>query len=99
MLPAVKLLVCWNGARGPLGHPCGDALHALHEAGHQPEVVKAYGHRFLPQALNRTAGRREAKRLTGSIVVPVLVTDEGDVVADSKAIEAWAREHPAAAPA
>ena len=91
----MKLFVCWNARRGPLGHPCGDAYHALREAGHEPEVVKAYGLRLLPDFLNRTQGRREAKRLTGRTTVPVLVTDEGEVVSDSKRIAAWAREHPA----
>ena len=92
----MKLYVCWNTKRGPLGHPCGDAHHALREAGHDPEVVKAYGMRLLPDLLNRTAGRREARRLTGDKTVPVLVTDTGEVVTESKRIVAWAREHPAA---
>lgn len=91
----MKLYVCWNVTRGPFGHPCGNAYHALREAGHDPEVIKSYGQRFLPGFLNRSPGRRETKRLTGSTVVPVLVTDAGDVVSDSKAIVAWAREHPA----
>ncbi|CAA9515343.1 MAG: hypothetical protein AVDCRST_MAG45-2171 [uncultured Solirubrobacterales bacterium] len=95
----MRLFVCWNVKRGPWGHPCGNAYHALRDAGHSPEVVKARGLRILPDLVNRTEGRREAKRLTGSNVVPVLVTDEGEVVADSKRIVAWAREHPAAASA
>ena len=90
----MKLYVCWNAKRGPLGHACGDAYHALRQAGHEPEVVKSYGLRLLPDVLNRTEGRREAKRLTGSTTVPVLVTEEGEVVSDSKRIVAWAREHP-----
>ena len=88
----MKLYVCWNTRQGPLGHPCGDAYHALREAGHDPEVVKAYGSRFLPDALNFTSGRREAKRLTGSTTVPVLVTDDGTVVAGSDEIAAWAAD-------
>ncbi len=91
----MKLYVCWNLKRGPLGHPCGKAYHALRQAGHDPEVIKSYGQRILPDLVNRTEGRREAKRLTGSTTVPVLVTDEGEVVSDSKKIVAWAREHPA----
>jgi glutaredoxin len=60
-----------------------------------PEVIKSRGLRILPDLFNRTEGRREAKRLTGSKTVPVLVTDDGEVVSDSKKIVAWAREHPA----
>jgi len=58
-------------------------------------VVKARGFGFLPERFNRTQGRREAKRLTGSTTVPVLVTDAGEVITDSRRIVAWAREHPA----
>ncbi len=97
---AMKLYVCWGTfkiAPRPGGHPCGSAYHALREAGHDPEVVKAYGLAALPDALNQTSGRREVKRLTGKTTVPVLVTDEGEVIADSKKIVAWAREHSAGA--
>jgi hypothetical protein len=91
----MKLYVCWNARRGPLGHPCGDAYHALREAGYEPEVIKSYGHFVLPDLLNRSEGRRVAKRLTGQSKVPVLVTDDGDAVWDSKQIVEWARQHPA----
>lgn len=96
LLP-VKLYVCWNAGPGPGAlHPCGKALLALRDAGYQPEVVKSRGFGFLPDRLNRTEGRRAAKRLTGSTIVPVLVSDAGEVISDSKRIVAWAREHPAA---
>ena len=95
MMRSVKLLVCWNAKRGPLGHPCGNAYHALREAGHDPEVVRSYGLRLLPDVLNFTPGRREVKRLTGSTTVPVLVSDDGDVITESKRIVAWAHAHPA----
>lgn len=78
----------------PGGHPCGNALAALHEAGHAPEV-KAAGGLGLP-LLNRTRGRAEVERLTGQRVVPVLVLDDGEAIRDSKAIIAWAAAHPAA---
>jgi hypothetical protein len=93
----VRLYICWGlfPSPRPGGHPCKNAYEALREAGHEPEVVKSYGLTLLPDAVNRTHGRREAKRLTGKTTVPVLVTDEGEVVADSKDIVAWAREHPA----
>jgi glutathione S-transferase len=50
----------------------------------------------FPELLNRTSGRQEAKRLTGSFMVPVLVTDDGEVIQESDAIVAWAQENPAA---
>jgi hypothetical protein len=97
----VKLYVCYGtfGSPRPGGHPCANAYHALKEAGHDPEVVKSYGWGLLPDFMNPTRGRREVKQLTGSTTVPVLVTDDGEVVAESKEIVAWAKAHPAAAAA
>ena len=97
----MKLYVCWGTftkTPRPGGHPCGNAHRALREAGHEPEVIRSYGLATLPDGIfNRTSGRREAKRLTGKATVPVLVTDDGEVVSESERIVAWAREHPAAA--
>ncbi|HEX8074633.1 MAG TPA: glutathione S-transferase N-terminal domain-containing protein [Thermoleophilaceae bacterium] len=97
----MKLYVCWGTFRSPRpgGHPCGNAYRALRDAGHDPEVIKSYGLGILPDALIQTEGRKEAKRLTGSSWVPVLVTDDGEVVNDSKRIVEWARTHPAGAAA
>ena len=95
----MKLYVCygtWKPAPRPGGHPCGQAYHALREAGHDPEVVRAYGLAILPDAFNQTAGRKRAKELTGSSTVPVLELDDGTAIADSRNIIAWAKEHPAA---
>jgi glutathione S-transferase-like protein len=98
----MKLYVCWGTfttAPRPGGHPCGNAYKALKEAGYDPEVIRSYGWGVLPEFMNRTEGRREAKKLTGSHWVPVLVTDTGEVVSDSKKIVAWAKSHPATAAA
>src|SRR5437868_4441323 len=57
----MKLYVCWGTFKNPLrpgGHPCGNAYHALKDAGHDPEVVKAYGLAPLPDV---TSGRKEVK--------------------------------------
>jgi hypothetical protein len=96
-----KLYVCWGtfSTPRPGGHPCRNAHEALARAGHDPEVVKAYGLGILPDALNATRGRREVRELTGQPMVPVLVTDEGDAIAGSREIVAWARAHPASATA
>jgi Glutathione S-transferase, N-terminal domain len=95
----MKLYVCYGTFRSPRpgGHPCGNAYRALRDAGHDPEVIRSYGLGMLPGIFNRTRGRREVKALTGSYMVPVLVTDDDEVVADSRRIEEWARAHPAAA--
>ena len=96
----MKLYVCygtWRPAPRPGGHPCGRAYHALREAGHQPDVVRTYGLGLLPDFLNLTPGRREVKRLTGDSWVPVLVTDDGEVVDGSRQIEEWAQAHPSTA--
>jgi hypothetical protein len=97
----MKLYICWGTFHSPRpgGHPCRNAYEALKEAGHEPELVKSYGLAILPDALNQTQGRKEVKELTGETWVPVLVTDDGEVVKDSKRIVAWAREHPRATPA
>jgi hypothetical protein len=97
----MKLYVCYGtfGSPRPGGHPCGNAYKALREAGHDPEVIRSYGLGPLPGIFNRTRGRQEVKKLTGSYMVPVLVTDDDEVVADSKKIVEWARAHPAGAAA
>jgi hypothetical protein len=93
----MKLYVCYGTfttTPRPGGHPCGNAYRALREAGYDPEVVRSYGLGILPGFLNRTSGRREVKKLTGEYWVPVLVTDDDEIVSDSKNIVAWAKEHP-----
>jgi Glutathione S-transferase, N-terminal domain len=96
----MKLYVCYGTfkpAPRPGGHPCGNAFHALKDAGHDPEVIKTYGWGALPEVFNRTAGRQEVKRLTGNVWVPVLVTDDGEVIQGSREIMDWAQAHPAVA--
>jgi len=97
----VKLYVCWGTFPTPRpgGHPCANAYHALKDAGHDPEVIKAYGLGLLPDAFNQTSGRRKVKELTGNSWVPALVLDDGTVLDDSKAIIEWAKANPATAAA
>jgi hypothetical protein len=98
----MKLYVCYGTfttTPRPGGHPCGNAYKALKDAGHDPEVIKSYGLAALPEFLNKTRGRQEVKELTGDVTVPVLVTDSGEVVRESKDIVAWAKAHPAGTPA
>jgi hypothetical protein len=95
----VKLYVCWNTMqfpRPPHGHPCHNAYKALRDAGYDPEVEKVGGLGIGPLKW-MTDGRREVERLTGQAAVPVLVTDEGERIHDSRKIVEWAKAHPPAA--
>jgi glutathione S-transferase len=91
----MKLYVCWGTFQVPgmRSHPCRNAYLALKDAGHDPELVKAHSSGALPAI---TRGRREVKELSGSSWVPLLVTDDGEVIGESQKIIDWAREHPAA---
>lgn len=95
----MRVYVCWDSRpKHPIigAHPCGIAVEAVRDAGYDPEVVKAYGWAKLPQALNFTSGRREVRELTGRDEVPVLVLDDGEVVAGTREIVAWAEANPSA---
>jgi hypothetical protein len=91
----MKLYICWGEFKSPRpgGHPCRNAAEALRGAGWKPQVKKVYGLGMLPSFMNPT--RREVRELTGEDWVPVLVTDDGEVVQDSKRIVAWAKANPA----
>jgi hypothetical protein len=88
----MRLYICWmtNQTPRPGGHPCANAFEALQEAGHDPEIKKSYGWKVLPAFMNNTSGRHEVKELTGKFDVPVLVLDDGEVIAGSQNIVAWA---------
>jgi hypothetical protein len=93
----VKLYVCWGTFPSPRpgGHPCRNAYQALREAGYDPEVEHVHGLGVGPVKWTSTPGRKEVRELTGQSVVPVLVTEEGEAIHDSKKIVEWARAHPA----
>jgi hypothetical protein len=93
----VKLYVCWGTFQTPRpgGHPCANAHKALREAGWDPEVQRVYGWGVLPDFMNPMRG--EVRKLTGQNMVPVLVTDDGELVQGSKRIVDWARANPATA--
>jgi hypothetical protein len=93
----VKLYICYGNFRSPRpgGHPCRTAQEAVKAAGYKPEVIKSYGLGYLPGLFNMTRGRREVKKLTGSYMVPVLVTDDGTVTQGSHEVADWANAHPA----
>ena len=93
----MKLYICYGlfSSPRPGGHPCKNAHDALKEAGHNPKVIKSYGLGILPDFLNWTSGRREVRKLTGNNWVPVLVTDDDQIVQGSGKIAAWAKANPA----
>lgn len=94
----MKLYVCWGTfptPRPPHGHPCRNAYMALKEAGYDPEVERVHGLGIGPIKLTDTPGRKKVQELTGQSAVPVLVTDDGEAIHDSRQIIAWAKEHPA----
>ena len=93
----MKLYVCWGTFQTPRpgGHPCANAHKALREAGYEPDVEKVHGLGIGPIKWTATPGRKKVEELTGQSVVPVLVTDDGETISDSKRIIAWARAHPA----
>jgi hypothetical protein len=95
----VKLYVCWGTfpTARPGGHPCRTAHNALRDAGHDPEVIRVHGLGIGPVKW-MTEGRREVQELTGQPAVPVLITDDGDAITESKRIAEWAKAHPAGAP-
>lgn len=90
----MKLYVCWGLHKFGGIHCCYRAYDALRKSGHNPELVKCYGWKALPDFLNQTPGRKEVKRLTGNTAVPVLVTDSGEVIQTSQAIIDWAEKNP-----
>jgi hypothetical protein len=92
----MKLYVCWGTFQTPRpgGHPCRNAHAALREAGWDLEVERVYGWGPLPDVLTPT--RRKIRELTGQNWVPVLVTDDDEVIQGSDKIAAWALDNPAA---
>ena len=99
----MKLYVCWGAwkratpwpFRRAETHPCGASHQALLDAGYDPQIIRCFGWEALPGIFNHTPGRRKVRELTGQEMVPVLVTEQGEVVTESAEIAAWARNNPA----
>jgi Glutathione S-transferase, N-terminal domain len=91
----MKLYICWGTFQTPRpgGHPCRNAHVALREAGWDPEVERVYGWGLLPDVMNPK--RVKIRELTGENWVPVLVTDDDEVIQGSDKIAAWALDNPA----
>jgi hypothetical protein len=90
----MKLYVCWGTFQTfGSGHPCRNALDALNAAGHEPHVIRSYGWGLLPAGLNRSEGRQLARQATGKSWIPLLVTDDNEIVVGSNNIQDWAAHH------
>ena len=100
----VVLYTCADGKAfgslpGPIAHPCGRAAVALDRGGHRYELRKVKGGTLkLWTWPSREKDRAEIERLSGQRAVPILVLDDGGVIAGSGEIARWAREN-APAPA
>lgn len=93
----MKLYTC--GAKkvgGSIGHPCGAAARALDAAGHAYEIETVGGFKNIPFTRGGDT-RAHIIELSGKPDVPVLVLDDGEVVAGSKTIIEWAHVNPATA--
>jgi hypothetical protein len=57
--------------------------------------VRAFGTGMLPDIpFNLTPGRMHVRRATGSSEVPMLETDDGEIIQGSRQIAEWARRNP-----
>jgi len=92
------LYTCAQKKRGPAAmHPCAKAGKALDAAGYRYELRVVGGYRMLPWTWgSRDDDRAEIRKLSGANEVPILVLDDGEVIAGSSTIARWAGEHPAA---
>jgi len=90
----VILYTCPGGKAAPSWHPCGRAAKALDDAGHDYQRRRVGGGRLMFWTwASRARDRAEVKRLSGRRTVPILVLDDGKVVAGSGAIVRWAQTH------
>jgi glutathione S-transferase len=89
------LYTCQSGKSAPALHPCGKAAKALEDAGHSYDWRQVKGGALKLWTWPRRArDRAEVERLSGQRAVPILVLDDGAVVAGSGKIADWARDNP-----
>jgi glutathione S-transferase len=96
------LYTCGEGTRprsfgGLITHACGRAAATLDDAGHHYETKLVPGYTSSPWSWpRRQRDRAEVKALSGKTSVPILVLEDGRVIAGSRQIAHWAEENPAA---
>ncbi len=88
------LYTCRWQKRSAGWHPCGVAAKALDGAGHSYEIKVVGGQVSMPWTWpTRRRDRAEVRALSGKNGVPLLVLDDGGVIAGSSQIARWAQEH------
>ncbi len=86
------LYICWGLHRTPRpGHPCRDAYEALEAAGVTPEMVRCDDGGYSPPGSTAPADAAKPAGSPEGTGVPVLVTQDRQVIAGSNAIKACAQ--------
>lgn len=81
-----------GGLPAALAHPCGRAAKALDDAGHTYEIKTVKGGSLRPWTWpSRARDRAEVEQLSSQRSVPILVLDDGEVIAGSASIVGWAQ--------
>ena len=94
-VPATLYTCGAKDKHGSMGHPCGRAADALTKAGVEFKVETVAGYRLLPWT-RRGDVRAKIRELSGQDNVPILVREDGEVIAGSGQIAKWAKTQHAA---
>ena len=94
LLYTCELGTSFGSFPAPIAHPCGRAAKALDDAGltYDRREVKGGSLKFWTWPA-RGRDRAEVEQLSGQRAVPILVLDDGEVVAGTEQIVRWARGH------
>ncbi len=85
------LYTCHLEKKGASWHPCAIAAKALDEVGLHYEVKHVRGYVSMPWTWpTRRRDRTEVRGLSGQNAVPILVLEDGEVVAGTNRIKRWA---------
>ena len=90
--PATPVLyTCHLERKGGAWHPCGIAAKALDEIGLDYEIKHVRGYASMPWTWpTRRRDRTEVRALSGQNAVPILVLEDGEVIAGTNRIKRWA---------
>jgi glutathione S-transferase len=92
------LYTCNLERKGAAWHPCGIAAKALDEIGFDYDVEHVRGYASMPWTWpTRRRDRTEVRKLSGQNAVPILVLEDGEVIAGSARIKRWATVRAASA--
>jgi glutathione S-transferase len=93
------LYTCHLEKKGAAWHPCGIAAKALDEIGFDYDIKHVRGYASMPWTWpTRRRDRRRVRELSGQNSVPILVLDDGEVIAGSARIKRWAAVRAAPVP-